>query len=89
MQAGRCQPVAGGGQTSVPWGLSRSVIDSVGPGGRRGRAYRRFGVRLAVFIVRARGIPIDELLDTRLVVLALTIEGVFMSTRGCLLWPCT
>ena len=33
MHAGRRQPVAGGGQTSVPWGLSRSVIDSVGPAG--------------------------------------------------------
>ena len=27
------QRVADGGQTSVPWRLSRSVIDSVGPAG--------------------------------------------------------
>jgi len=30
MPAGRRQRVANGGQTSVPWRLSRSVIDSVG-----------------------------------------------------------
>ena len=30
MHAGRCQRVTDGGQTSVPWRLSRSVIDSVG-----------------------------------------------------------
>jgi hypothetical protein len=33
MHAGRRQRVPHGGQTSVPWRLSRSVIDSVGPAG--------------------------------------------------------
>jgi hypothetical protein len=33
MHAGRRQRVADGGQTPVPWRLSRSVIDSVGPAG--------------------------------------------------------
>ena len=33
MHAGRHQRVAGGGQTSVPWRLSRSVRDSVGLAG--------------------------------------------------------
>jgi hypothetical protein len=33
MRVGRRQRVAGGGQTPVPWRLSRSVIDSVGPAG--------------------------------------------------------
>jgi len=33
MPAGRRQRVANGGQTSVPWRLSRSVIDSVGLAG--------------------------------------------------------
>ena len=33
MHAGRRQRVANGGQTSVPWRLSRSVIDSVGLAG--------------------------------------------------------
>jgi hypothetical protein len=33
MHAGRRQRVADGGQTSVLWRLSRSVIDSVGPAG--------------------------------------------------------
>ena len=33
MRAGRRQRVAVGGQTSLPWRLSRSVIDSVGPAG--------------------------------------------------------
>jgi len=33
MQAGRRQRVADSGQASVPWRLSRSVIDSDGPAG--------------------------------------------------------
>src|SRR5260370_18472887 len=33
MHAGRRQRVAYGGEASVPWRLSRSVIDSVGPAG--------------------------------------------------------
>ena len=33
MRAGRRQQVAIGGQTSLPWRLSRSVIDSVSPAG--------------------------------------------------------
>jgi hypothetical protein len=35
MHAGRRQRVADGGQTPVPWRLSRSVIDSVGPAGAK------------------------------------------------------
>src|SRR5260370_39554986 len=33
MRVGRRQRVVGGSQTPVPWRLSRSVIDSVGPAG--------------------------------------------------------
>jgi hypothetical protein len=31
MHAARCQRVAAGGQTPLPWRILRSVIDSIGP----------------------------------------------------------
>jgi hypothetical protein len=57
MHAGRRQPVAGGGQTSVPWGLSRSVIDSVGPAGAGFARNADYWWLLRAFLRGANGAP--------------------------------
>jgi hypothetical protein len=60
IHVGRRQRVADGGQTSVPWRLSRSVIDSLGPAGAEFAriaeyALGRFGVGLGRSAHRSSG----------------------------------
>jgi hypothetical protein len=54
MHAGRRKRVTDGGQTSVPWRLSQSVIDSVGQAGAE------FARNADYFRALAGGFPVPE-----------------------------
>ena len=55
MHAGRRQRVADGGQAPVPWRLSRSVIDSVGPAGTEFARNADFVLAKARLTLRSSG----------------------------------